>query len=272
MTQTNVVAAAAATLSPSVGSTVELPSLPSLSSAIPPISIPALPALELPLPADALPSFVFGPARSTVVLPGITIGPPPATSTAPRLVVPSVSLGDFEVGDGDELGATGLGLEIDTVVEVLLGSVLPAPSEPVARGVDEAHADAPQPAAPPRRRLDAARAPDASAVASSATPAAPTPRVAVAPAVAAQSEAARVKRPAPSWKRNDGAPRSRAPVPSPSSTSASAAGAGGSSGGGLPVFLALPFLVALLDLARRVALDRVTWPSGHRRRMPDTPG
>ncbi len=43
-------------------------------------------------------------------------------------------------------------------------------------------------------------------------------------------------------------------------------------GGGLPIFLALPFLAAVLDLARRVALERVTWPSGHRRRPPDTPG
>jgi hypothetical protein len=52
----------------------------------------------------------------------------------------------------------------------------------------------------------------------------------------------------------------------------SAAGAGGSSGGGIPIFLALPFVAAMLDLARRVALDRATWPSGHGRRVPDRPG
>jgi hypothetical protein len=73
------------------------------------------------------------------------------------------------------------------------------------------------------------------------------------------------------------APRRRAPVddpvPSPiSSVSAAAVGGGGSSGGGLPFLLALPFVAALLDLARRVALDRATWPSGHRRRDPDPPG
>ena len=33
-----------------------------------------------------------------------------------------------------------------------------------------------------------------------------------------------------------------------------------------------PFVAVLLDLARRVALERATWPSGHRRRVPDTPG
>jgi hypothetical protein len=57
-----------------------------------------------------------------------------------------------------------------------------------------------------------------------------------------------------------------------SGTSVSAAGTGGSPGGGLPIFLALPFIAAMLDLARRVALERATWPSGHRRRVPDTPG
>ncbi len=70
----------------------------------------------------------------------------------------------------------------------------------------------------------------------------------------------------------DDVPTPRAPAPSPAGTSASAAGAGGSSGGGLPIYIALPFLAALLDLARRVALERATWPTGHGRRIPDTPG
>ena len=46
----------------------------------------------------------------------------------------------------------------------------------------------------------------------------------------------------------------------------------GDPGGGLPIYLALPFLAAMLDLARRVALQRATWPSGHPWRIPDTPG
>jgi len=66
----------------------------------------------------------------------------------------------------------------------------------------------------------------------------------------------------------------KAPVISVSGVSASAAtgGAGGSSGSGLPLLLALPFVAALLDLARRVALEHATWPPGHRRRVPERPG
>ena len=78
----------------------------------------------------------------------------------------------------------------------------------------------------------------------------------------------------------EASPRSRptqtpakAPVISVSGVSAAAAsGAGGSSGSGLPLLLALPFVAALLDLARRVALEHATWPSGHRRRVPERPG
>jgi hypothetical protein len=65
----------------------------------------------------------------------------------------------------------------------------------------------------------------------------------------------------------------RAPAVSTSGVSAAAAsGGGGSSGSGLPVLLLLPFVAALLDLARRVALEHATWPTGHRRRAPDRPG
>jgi hypothetical protein len=63
-----------------------------------------------------------------------------------------------------------------------------------------------------------------------------------------------------------------APKRAPSGTSVSAAGAAGSSSGSLPIFLALPFLAAVLDLARRVALERFATPSGHGSRIPDTPG
>jgi hypothetical protein len=57
-----------------------------------------------------------------------------------------------------------------------------------------------------------------------------------------------------------------------SGTSAAPASASGASSGGLPLVLALPFLVAVLDMARRIALDRVATPSGHRSRVPDDPG
>jgi hypothetical protein len=62
------------------------------------------------------------------------------------------------------------------------------------------------------------------------------------------------------------------PAGVPSGASFAPATGGGSSGGGIPIFLALPFLAAMLDLARRVALDRTALPSGYRSRMPDDPG
>ena len=67
---------------------------------------------------------------------------------------------------------------------------------------------------------------------------------------------------------------SKEPVISASGVSAGAAsgGTGGSSGSGLPLLLMLPFVAAVLDLARRVALEHATWPTGHRRRVPDRPG
>jgi hypothetical protein len=78
------------------------------------------------------------------------------------------------------------------------------------------------------------------------------------------------EKPAPRWK----APAPPVPVVASvsSGTSVAPASGGGSSGSGIPVFLALPFLAAMLDLARRVALDRVALPSGHRSRMPENPG
>jgi hypothetical protein len=83
---------------------------------------------------------------------------------------------------------------------------------------------------------------------------------------------ARKAKAAPRRTPSRSAPDPKLPMSPVSGTSVSAAGTGGSPGGGLPIFLALPFLAVMLDLARRVALERATWPSGHRRRAPDTPG
>ena len=86
---------------------------------------------------------------------------------------------------------------------------------------------------------------------------------------ASTSGAAETPKPAPRWR----APlREPMQAPVPSGASLAPATGGGSSGGGIPVFLALPFLAAMLDLARRVTLDRVALPSGHRSRMPENPG
>jgi hypothetical protein len=97
----------------------------------------------------------------------------------------------------------------------------------------------------------------------------PAPAVAGAEAPEATPAAKRAKA-APRWRTKG--PASPVPETAPSGTSAAPASGGGSSSGGLPIFLALPFLAALLDLARRVAIDRIATPSGHRSRIPDTPG
>jgi hypothetical protein len=92
-----------------------------------------------------------------------------------------------------------------------------------------------------------------------------------APAHPAAKAPEKRAKPAPRWRTP--APTAPTPAQAPSGTSAAAAGGGGSSGGGgLPFFLALPFVAAMLDLARRAALDRVATPSGHLSRMPDDPG
>jgi hypothetical protein len=79
-----------------------------------------------------------------------------------------------------------------------------------------------------------------------------------------------VEKPAPRWR----APLpQQVPATTPSGASfAPATGGGSSGGGGIPIFLVLPFLAAMVDLARRVTPDRVALPSGHRSRMPDDPG
>jgi hypothetical protein len=88
------------------------------------------------------------------------------------------------------------------------------------------------------------------------------------PSAGSPSAGAAEKR-APRWR----APRPEpVPEPVPSGASIAPATGGGSSGGGIPIFLALPFLAAMLDLARRVTLDRVALPSGYRSRMPEDPG
>jgi hypothetical protein len=77
------------------------------------------------------------------------------------------------------------------------------------------------------------------------------------------------EKPVPRWR----APLKRpVPVGAPSGASFAPATGGSASGGGIPIFLVLPFLAAMLDLARRVTLDRAALPSGYRSRMPDDPG
>jgi hypothetical protein len=64
-------------------------------------------------------------------------------------------------------------------------------------------------------------------------------------------------------------------VPTPTGVSGAALGAapaGSSSGGPLPVSLLIPFFVGLLDLLRRVAVTKVTLPTGLSGGTFDPPG
>ena len=189
------------------------------------------------------------------------------------MLPPTVSVGDGE----SEVAIGNSALPVDAAQEDALGSAARNASlvaVPDLRGVELA----PYPAGLLHGATIAGRSGSAGAprVASRLTAAAwaETPLVAAANARGGhRPDPAPAAKPAPSWKPSADAngPPERRPT-APTGASASAAGAGGSAGGGLPIFLALPFLVAVLDLARRVALERVTWPSGHRARMPDTPG
>ncbi len=242
---------------------------------IPPISLPSvqlpwLPGAPIPgLPTVTLPSISMPSPLARVVLPGISLG---VALTAPNEIVlpPTVSFGDgaSEVAIGNSALPVGAALD-----------VAPTPAGPNASlvAVPEVHGVglAPHPTGFLHRATVAGRSADAPRVAGRLTAAAwaETPLVAAANARGGhRPDPAPAAKPAPSWKPSTDADGSRAPATAPTGASASAAGAGGSAGGGLPIFLALPFLVAVLDLARRVALERVTWPSGHRARMPDTPG
>jgi hypothetical protein len=94
------------------------------------------------------------------------------------------------------------------------------------------------------------------------------------PPASSEGRQAPARRPEASPRRSAPPAPARPSVISVSGVSAAAAsgGSGGSSGSGLPLLLTLPFVAALLDLARRVALEHATWPPGHRRRVPDRPG
>ena len=262
VTQTNVAADVSVGLPEAF-----LPSIPAL---------PSLPAITIPMPAISLPAISISMPQYGRVVPGIAWNTTSPISIPPGLALtPALSIGRdpawvIEIGGGEL--ALEAAVEIAVGTDTLLESVESVESEPLVPVGQPAPAPKPtndgalpaqKPALGP---VEARRADVGSTVASWAT-GSPEPAVAARPA--RETDASPRTRPAPSWKPS--AAR-HAPAAAPSGASASAAGAGGSSGGGLPIFLALPFLVAVLDLARRVALERATWPSGHRRRMPDTPG
>jgi hypothetical protein len=251
--QTNIAAAVSAGLSEAF-----LPAIPSLP-ALPALSIPSLP-ISLPRISISLPSagrVGLGIAGSTTsqmpMMPSLTLAPGLSIATDTSWLIEAIGGGE---------------LPIEAAVEIILGTQEPVASEPL---VPVAQAPAPRLDVPTqegrgRAPVERRRAGVESTVVSWAGG---SPEPAVVARRARGGDAPPRQRPAPSWKPSAA---TYAPAAAPSGTSASAAGAGGSSGGGLPIFLALPFIAAVLDLARRVALERATWPSGHRRRIPDTPG
>jgi hypothetical protein len=222
------------------------------------------------IPAVALPAI-------TVTTPTIVVTTPPVGITIPPILVSASTVMEsppLVAQFGDSAITSGWEILVDEISEVAVangaGPVSIVLADPLARF---APADAVtfEIGGPPTARRGtpsfASGLLDAYAsgiTASSGAAGASAP-------VKAQREPGRAKQ-ASRWSTSPSAPDRNAPISPISGASASAAGVGGSSGGGLPIFLALPFIAALLDLARRVALERATWPSGHRRRVPDTPG
>jgi hypothetical protein len=180
------------------------------------------------------------------------------------------SLGAVLLGGADwQTEAAGA---LVATLDALNEARLPAPADAAPRGVGSP-GDTPSPIAAISARpapVDIARAPDTFA----RTPAVSATRGVASGALARDTvrppDVERT-RPAPRWKPVTNAPRPGRSAPGSGAT-ATVAGPGTAGGLGLPIFLALLILAVVLDLARRVALERVTLPSGHWRRPPDTPG
>jgi hypothetical protein len=227
------------------------------------IAISAGGASRIAIPAIGLPTVTVTAPPLTVTTPTITVTAPGVGITIPSIVVetPSSTLA-APVIDPVISGGWGTAADVSVANEnasAPTSLVEPADPAAVADGATGAGAHRSITATPPPTDVRTATL----GVRAGAS----------APGVhAGTAREPRQAKPAPRWRPSSFQPEPKAPVSPPAGMSASAAGAAGSSSGGLPIFLALPFLAAVLDLARRVALERATWPSGHRRRIPDTPG
>ena len=226
-----------------------------------------------------------GPVTQVNVDAGISIPLPVPVHSAPFPSFPVSVPPPLETALGDASGAPGPALVASTPVDTTditaaldLGAASDTSAEPVSATPFAAPARVATMQTAPRlglaSRFQRFRIPLARIARF-----APASRSAVAAAWRASSPASSNSPKAPA-RPPEATPRpraphapSRAPVISVSGVSASAAaGGGGSSGSGLPLLLALPFVAALLDLARRVALEHAALPPGHRRRAPDRPG
>ena len=206
----------------------------------------------------------------TIALPTVTVTTPAITVTTPSV---GIEIPSIVVASPTEVLTVqpAAGAPAEWAIDVALRERERTGAEHLPHGSDP---DVARPHAPRLDRFGAERRGPPSPYAASGTLGAVTasPGAADRGAATATQHEPRKAKPAPRWTPTEDASGSSAPASPLSGTSASAAGAGGSPGGSLPIFLALPFIAAVLDLARRVALERATWPSGHRRRVPDTPG
>ena len=240
VTQINVVGATFAPLAPAPVHVVSVALSPPIvdppSLVPPPQIVPLLPTIELPTIEALVPTPELVPEQSEVVDPD-----------------------DIEVSPHEfPLPANGLVSPLDRARGRPLGDLRPIVDRPQATIVDSRPAEEPSTVFVPHPSglaLIDARASGDSGTRSLGPPARrPTKKT----------------KNLPRWRLLD--PQTAPHTSSPGVPSAAPAGAGGAAGGGLPIILALPFIAALLDLARRVVLERMTWPSGHSSRMPDRPG
>ena len=207
----------------------------------------SLPTIELPTMTVTTPAITVTTPSVGITIPSIVVETPTETLTA-QLAPGASAEWPVDVAHGnDSAPAPSASLTADPI------AISPTPGDVISFGAER------------RRPAPHAAHGILGAVAAS-------PGAAARGASTATRHDQRKAKPAPRWTPTEDASQSKAPASPPTSASASAAGAGGSPGGGLPIFLALPFIAAVLDLARRVALERATWPSGHRGRIPDTPG
>jgi hypothetical protein len=231
----------------------------------PPAGSPRIPGPVLAPPAISLPTI-------TVTVPTVAISIPPIAVGLPTALAGALE----SAGESPLSAATGVAITIDASLGIAVVGDAPDPAEIVVPRLGDIgvarHAGGlgSHPVAPvhPPLRVSVAGSSVSPAAQGGAAPLSATER-AQRPV---EQGASRRAKPAARWTPIDAATDGGVPHFAPAGATASAAGAGGSPGGGLPIFLALPFLAVVLDLARRVALERATWPSGYRRRIPDTPG
>ena len=209
----------------------------------------SLPTIEVPTVTLTTPAITVTMPAGGITIPSIVVEAPTEALTT-QLAPEAAAEWPVDVALGS-VSASAPSTSLTALTPIV---VAPRPRAGIPFGADRRHPAAPHAA---YGILGAVTASPGAAVRGASTRTRHDPRKAKA---------------APRRPPSRSAPDPKLPMSPVSGTSVSAAGTGGSPGGSLPIFLALPFIAVMLDLARRVALERATWPSGHRRRAPATPG